>query len=214
MDVFYDDVIVAGSTLRNYYRFNSNTLRDIMYDKIPLDIDIKNYIFWKGAPLKNDTCMGVLYVKLLEVKKHNNEFYNKLMNDKNTNINMFIILMDNNIGRIFPELGEYYNELAMEQARKMNSSSYIEYYNKKKNNIFNHLFKLKARGINTFLFLDWMIEIREYKREKINKDFREQYPDYITLSDFVLKIINEYRALIDTYHNKIFKQITNDILVR
>jgi hypothetical protein len=213
MDVFYDDVIVDGSTLRNYYRFNSNTLRDIMYDKIPLDIDIKNYSAWKGEPLKNDTCIGVLYTELLEVKKHNNEFYNKLMNDKNTNINMFIILMDNMIGRIFPELGDYYNEFAMEQARKSNSS-YIEYYNEKKNRIFNHLFKLKARGIDTFLFLDWMIEIKGYKRENINKDYREQYPDHLTVSDFVLKIINEYRALIDTYHNNIFKQITNDILVR
>jgi hypothetical protein len=156
--------------------------------------------------------MTTLYFKLLKVKKYNNEFYNKLMNDKNTNIKLFIIMINSIMDSVFLERNDYMTEL--EPARQINSPSHIEYYNEKKNNIFNYLFKLKAIGIDTFLFLDWIIEIKGYKRENINKDYREQYPDHLTVSDFVLKIINEYRALIDTYHNNIFKQITNDILVR
>ena len=192
--------------------FNRFTLRQIMVEEPPLDVDIYNYVCIEGEPLKNYTYITGLYFKLLKIKKHNNEFYNKLMNDKNTNIKLFIIMIDCILNNLFLELNDYMTEL--EPARQINSPSHIEYYNERKNRLFNYLLKLKAMGIDTFLFLDWMIEIRGYKREKINKDFREQYPDHLTVSDFVLKIINEYRALIDAYHNKIFKLITNDILGR
>ena len=69
--------------------------------------------------------------------------------------------------------------------------------------MFNVLFKMRTMGIDTFIFLDLMIELMGYNREENN-----------TVGTFVLKIINEYRTLIDTYHNKTFKLITNDILVR
>lgn len=180
---------------RDFYRFNSNIFRNIMYDKIPLDVDIKILTRMANEPLEIITPIITMYFDLLKIMNTNNEFYNKVM--KNDNLDISLLFMTIHCG------GERNGFL---KCNTYNDKRIIEYYvnyNNHKEKMFNVLFKMRTMGIDTFIFLDLMIELMGYNREENN-----------TVGTFVLIIINEYKTLIDTYHNKILKLITNDILVR
>jgi hypothetical protein len=181
---YYINIYVATNKIK-YDKFNDHTMehiRNIMMEKIPIDIDITIPISWELGEIE----INPFFRYILDLSLTNNELYKKV--DIST---LFLVIMDYNMSGI-----GFIDTIGWEALQSVE-----EFYNLKKNEIIKRLLKFRRNGIDTFLFLDFMIEIKKYKKDTM-------------IGDLVLKIINEYRALIDTYHNKIFKLITSDILVR